>query len=189
MLLAAARRSCSRALALPGPPPVPVLPPWLPSVAPGSPGGGGRGVGFRGARCRRRPPLLPALPGGRGKFHVPGLAVLLGRCAGWLPRGVAVTRCGAPVQLQQHTGAGAARQHRQQAPATCAFGRGPSCLRNPTTASYRYDGCTWLSHDVPPTYPSRREETNMCPTISQSVTRRAASFAAGSTAKLRPLFG
>ena len=139
--------------------------------------------------CARGLLLLPALPGGRGKFHVPGLAVLLGRCAGWLPRGVAVTRCGAPVQLQQHTGAGAARQHRQQAPATCAFGRGPSCLRNPTTASYRYDGCTWLSHDVPPTYPSQREETNMCPTISQSVTRRAASFAAGSTAKLRPLFG
>src|ERR1035441_3601613 len=49
MLLAAARRSCSRALALPGPPPVPVLPPWLPSVAPGSRGGGGRGVRFRGA--------------------------------------------------------------------------------------------------------------------------------------------
>src|ERR1035437_10095987 len=88
-----------------GLPPVPVLSPWLPSVAPGSRGGGGRGVGFRGARCRRRPPLLPALPGGRGKFSAPGLAVLLGRCAGWLPRGVAVTRCGAPVQLLRHIGA------------------------------------------------------------------------------------
>src|ERR1035437_9215295 len=30
-----------------GPPPVPVLSPWLPSVAPGSPGGGGRGVQCR----------------------------------------------------------------------------------------------------------------------------------------------
>jgi hypothetical protein len=39
-----------------------------PSVASGSPDGGGRGAWCRGARCRRRPPLLPALPGGRGKF-------------------------------------------------------------------------------------------------------------------------
>src|ERR1017187_2038748 len=43
----------------------PVLSPWLPSVAPGNRGGGGPGVRFRGARCRRRVLLLlPALPGG-----------------------------------------------------------------------------------------------------------------------------
>src|ERR1035437_1511247 len=50
----------------------PVLSPWLPSVAPGSPGCGGRGVRSQGARCRwpHRWGLLlvPVLPGGRGKF-------------------------------------------------------------------------------------------------------------------------
>src|ERR1035437_4919148 len=104
MLLAAARRSCSRALALPGPPPVPVLPPWLPSVAPGSHGGGGPRVGFRGARSRGLLPV-PARPGGLGKFLRRSSPSFLGRCAGGLPRGVAVTRCGAAVQLLRHIGA------------------------------------------------------------------------------------
>src|ERR1035437_7860432 len=45
----------------------PVLSPWLPSVAPGSRGGGGPYVGFRGARCRGFLPV-PARPGGLGKF-------------------------------------------------------------------------------------------------------------------------
>jgi len=45
----------------------PVLSPWLPSVAPGSRGGGGPRVGFRGARCRGLLPV-PARPGGLGKF-------------------------------------------------------------------------------------------------------------------------
>src|ERR1035437_1281942 len=91
-----------------GLPPVPVLSPCLPSVAPGSRGRRGRGVGFRGARCRRRPPLLPALPGGRGKFSAPGLAVLLGRALVTASRGlaVAVYRAAisrAPAPLLQHT--------------------------------------------------------------------------------------
>src|ERR1035437_6630281 len=117
MLLAAPRRSCSRALALPGPPPVPVLPPSLPSVAPGSCGGGGRGVGFRGARCRGLL-LPPALPGGRGKF-LRRASPSFWAVRGWLPLGFS---CGAAehhhLLFRQHTGAGAAsKQHRQQTPA------------------------------------------------------------------------
>src|ERR1017187_620830 len=45
----------------------------------------GPGVRFRGARCRRRPPLLPVLPGGRGKFlRRASPSFWAGR--GWLPR-------------------------------------------------------------------------------------------------------
>src|ERR1035437_5219271 len=96
MLLGAALRSCSRALALPGPSPVPVFSPWLPSVAPGSRGGGGPRVGFRGARCRGFLPV-PARPGGLGEFLLraspPFWAV-----RGWLPpRGLAVAVHGAAV--------------------------------------------------------------------------------------------
>src|SRR5450756_2286625 len=86
----------------------PMLSPWLPSVAPGSPGGGGRGVGFRGARCRRRPPLLPALPGGPGKLprgprRPPGHARV--GYLPWLGCGVAEHH---HLLFLQHTGAGPA---------------------------------------------------------------------------------
>ena len=96
----------------------PVLSPWLPSVAPGSRGGGGPRVGFRGARCRSLLPV-PARPGGLGKFLRRASPSFLGRArVGCLPwRG-----CGAAehhhLLFRQHTGAGAAsKQHRQQTPA------------------------------------------------------------------------
>ena len=109
----------------------PVLSPWLPSVAPGNRGGGGPGVRFRGARCRRRVLLLlPALPGGRRNFlrrasrawasapvgchRWPGSGGLPG-C--YFPR---------PRSILQHTREGAAaRQHRQQAPATSPRRKAP----------------------------------------------------------------
>ena len=90
----------------------------LPTVAPGSPGGGGPRVGFRGARCRGFLPV-PARPGGLGKFLRRASPSFLGRArVGCLPwRG-----CGAAehhhLLFRQHTGAGAAsKQHRQQTPA------------------------------------------------------------------------
>src|ERR1035437_7848869 len=167
----------------------PVLSPWLPSVAPEGPvavvvvSAAGSSASF---------PRGQEVGGGlRRASRSWAVRQLAAPCGLAVARRSTTTCCfpRSPSTLQP-TGAGpAASNTGNEPPAACAFGRGPSCLRNPTTASYRYDGCTWLSHDVPPTYPSQREETNMCPTISQSVTRRAASFAAGSPAKLRPLFG
>ena len=91
---------------------------WLPSVAPGSRGGGGRGVGFRGAWCRRRVLLLlPALPGGLGKFLLRALPSWAGApvgCPRWLgcggPRACCFLRS---RSILQHTEVAVARQHRQ----------------------------------------------------------------------------
>src|ERR1035437_8073779 len=95
----------------------PVLSPWLPSVAPGSRGGGGPRVGFRGARCRGLL-LVPVLPGGRGKFlrrASPSWAV-----CGWLPRWPG---CGLAVVVHQAAVSPRSRstlQHSEQEPAARA---------------------------------------------------------------------
>jgi hypothetical protein len=85
----------------------------LPTVAPGSHGGGGRGVRFRGTRCRRRGLLTSS-----GAARRPGGSFCAGPrrpgpCAGGCPgcglavvlRQAALSR--APAQLLQHTGEGA----------------------------------------------------------------------------------
>src|ERR1039458_9046820 len=115
-----------------GLPPVPVLSPWLPSVASGSPDGGGVLVSGAGPRLPARARLVLS-PGG-GLLLLPARGQQAGGsfcagprrpgpCAGWLPPvawlwwSTGLLFPALPLNSPAHSSRGQPRQHRQQAPA------------------------------------------------------------------------
>ena len=119
---------------------MPVLCPWLPSVAPSCRGGRGRGGGVLVAGAVRHVPpaaqfrraLSPPAAGSPtssgaasrpGEVSAPGLAVLLGPCAGWLPpvarlwSSTGPPSPALPLNFSSTQEQDQPRQHQQQTPA------------------------------------------------------------------------